>query len=182
VVLQPTEEPNRGILSTHLHSDGESAEILAMYNPGTHANHWKPEPYASFDDAEIGQMFFSHKMIDDAQVFPYMDGPAVFKKAVVKFPEVIMEALNANGLKPSDIRMLIPHQANLRISQFVQHQLGLSDDQVYNNIQKYGNTTAASVPIALCEAWEAGRIKEGDLVCLAAFGSGFTWASSLLRW
>lgn len=182
VVLQPTEDPGRGILSTHLHSDGESAEILAMYNPGTHANHWKAEKYASFDDAEIGQMFFSHQMIDDAQIFPFMDGPAVFKKAVVKFPEVIMEALNANGLKPSDIRMLIPHQANLRISQFVQHQLKLTDEQVYNNIQKYGNTTAASVPIALCEAWEAGKVKEGDLVCLAAFGSGFTWASALLRW
>jgi 3-oxoacyl-[acyl-carrier-protein] synthase-3 len=182
VVLQPTDDPGRGILSTHLHSDGESAEILAMYNPGTHANHWKEEKYASFDDAEIGQMFFSHQMIDDAQVFPYMDGPAVFKKAVVKFPEVIMEALHANGLAPSDIRMLIPHQANLRISQFVQHQLKLTDDQVYNNIQKYGNTTAASVPIALCEAWEAGKVKEGDLVCLAAFGSGFTWASALLRW
>jgi 3-oxoacyl-[acyl-carrier-protein] synthase-3 len=93
-----------------------------------------------------------------------------------------MEALDANGLKPSDIRMLIPHQANLRISQFVQHQLKLSDDQIYNNIQKYGNTTAASVPIALCEAWEAGKVKDGDLVCLAAFGSGFTWASALLRW
>jgi 3-oxoacyl-[acyl-carrier-protein] synthase-3 len=182
VVLQPTEDPGRGILSTHLHSDGESAEILAMYNPGTHANHWKEEQYASFDDAEIGQMFFSHQMIDDGQIFPYMDGPAVFKKAVVKFPEVIMEALNANGLKPSDIRMLIPHQANLRISQFVQHQLKLTDDQVHNNIQKYGNTTAASVPIALCEAWEAGKVKDGDLVCLAAFGSGFTWASALLRW
>jgi 3-oxoacyl-[acyl-carrier-protein] synthase-3 len=78
--------------------------------------------------------------------------------------------------------MLVPHQANLRISQFVQKKLGLSDDQVQNNIQKYGNTTAASVPIALCEAWENGRIKDGDLVCLAAFGSGFTWASALLRW
>jgi 3-oxoacyl-[acyl-carrier-protein] synthase-3 len=127
-------------------------------------------------------MFFSHQMIDDGQIFPYMDGPAVFKKAVVKFPEVIHEALNANELKSADIKMLIPHQANLRISQFVQQQLGLSDDQVYNNIQKYGNTTAASVPIALCEAWEAGKIKDGDLVCLAAFGSGFTWASALLRW
>jgi 3-oxoacyl-[acyl-carrier-protein] synthase-3 len=95
---------------------------------------------------------------------------------------VIHEALNANQLKSADIKMLIPHQANLRISQFVQQQLGLSDDQVYNNIQKYGNTTAASVPIALCEAWEAGKIKDGDLVCLAAFGSGFTWASALLRW
>jgi 3-oxoacyl-[acyl-carrier-protein] synthase III len=182
VVLQPTEEAGRGILSTHLHSDGESAEILAMYNPGTHANHWKKEPYARFDDAEIGQMFFSHQMIDDGQIFPYMDGPAVFKKAVVKFPEVIHEALKANELKSTDIRMLIPHQANLRISQFVQQQLGLSDDQVYNNIQKFGNTTAASVPIALCEAWEAGKVKDGDLVCLAAFGSGFTWASALLRW
>ncbi|HAI85265.1 MAG TPA: 3-oxoacyl-ACP synthase, partial [Chitinophagaceae bacterium] len=180
VVLQATDEPNRGILSTHLHSDGASAEILAMYNPGTHANKWGH--YANFADATIGEMFMSHDMIDSAQNFPYMDGPAVFKKAVVKFPEVIMEALQANGLKPSDINMLIPHQANLRISQFVQHQLGLSDQQVYNNIQKYGNTTAASVPIALCEAWEQGKIKEGDLVCLAAFGSGFTWASALLHW
>jgi 3-oxoacyl-[acyl-carrier-protein] synthase-3 len=180
VVLQATDEPNRGILSTHLHSDGASAEILAMYNPGTHANKWGH--YANFADATIGEMFMSHDMIDSAQNFPYMDGPAVFKKAVVKFPEVIMEALQANGLKPADINMLIPHQANLRISQFVQHQLGLSDDQVYNNIQKYGNTTAASVPIALCEAWEEGKIKEGDLVCLAAFGSGFTWASALLHW
>jgi len=182
VVLQPSADENSGILSTHLHSDGESAEILAMYNPGTHANHWKEEKYASFDEAEIGEMFFSHAMIDDAQIFPYMDGPAVFKKAVVKFPEVIIEALAANGYQPSDINMLIPHQANLRIAQFVQQKLKLSDDQVYNNIQKYGNTTAASVPIALCEAWQNGKIKEGDLVCLAAFGSGFTWASALLKW
>jgi 3-oxoacyl-[acyl-carrier-protein] synthase-3 len=182
VVLQPAANEGQGILSTHLHSDGESAEILAMYNPGTHANHWKEEKYASFDDAEIAQMFFSHAMIDDAQVFPYMDGPAVFKKAIVKFPEVILEALNANGLTTSDLNLLIPHQANLRISQFVQQKLALKDEQVHNNIQKFGNTTAASVPIALCEAWEQGRVKEGDLVCLAAFGSGFTWASALIRW
>jgi 3-oxoacyl-[acyl-carrier-protein] synthase III len=166
VVLQPASVDGQGILSTHLHSDGESAEILAMYNPGTHANHWTEQKLADFDDAEIAQMFFSHEMIDKAQVFPNMDGPAVFKKAVVKFPEVIMEALAANNLTPADIKVLI----------------GLRDDQVYNNIQKYGNTTAASVPIALCEAWEAGKIKEGDIVCLAAFGSGFTWASALLRW
>lgn len=182
VVLQPTEDTNRGILSTHLHSDGEAAEILAMYNPGTHANHWADKNYASFADAEIGEMFMSHEMIDNAQNFPFMDGPSVFKKAVVKFPEVIVEALQKNGYQPSDLQMLIPHQANLRISQFVQQKLGLRDDQVYNNIQRYGNTTAASVPIALCEAWQEGRIKEGDLVCLAAFGSGFTWASALLRW
>ncbi|MBK8311819.1 MAG: ketoacyl-ACP synthase III [Chitinophagaceae bacterium] len=182
VVLQPTEDANRGILSNHLHSDGESAEILAMFNPGTHANHWMPEQYASFDKAEIGQMFFSHAMIDEAQVFPNMDGPAVFKKAVVKFPEVIMEALTANNLQTTDLNLLIPHQANLRIAQFVQQKLKLTDDQVYNNMQQYGNTTAASVPIALGEAWEKGKIKAGDLVCLAAFGSGFTWASSLMRW
>ncbi len=182
VVLQPTEENNRGILSTHLHSDGESAEILAMYNPGTHANHWGTHDYADFAEAPIADMFMSHAMIDKAQNFPYMDGQAVFKKAVIKFPEVINEALQANGYQSTDINLFIPHQANLRISQFVQHKLKLSDEQVYNNIQQYGNTTAASIPIALCEAWEKGKIKEGDLVCLAAFGSGFTWASALIKW
>lgn len=180
VVLQPTEE-DRGVLSTHLHSDGSEAEVLAMYNPGTHANHWK-EGLADFDEAEAAHMFMSHDMIDKAQLFPNMDGQTVFKKAVVKFPEVIMEALDQNGYKPSDLSLLVPHQANLRISQFVQHKLGLSDEQVYNNIQRYGNTTAASIPIALCEAWQEGRINKGDLVCLAAFGSGFTWASALLKW
>ncbi|MFM2364190.1 MAG: hypothetical protein RLZZ316_3092 [Bacteroidota bacterium] len=182
VVLQPTTKETQGILSTHLHSDGEAAEILAMYNPGTHANHWMQQELATFNDGDLGDMFMSHAMIDNAQNFPNMDGPSVFKKAVVKFPEVIMEALAANQLTTADINMLIPHQANLRISQFVQQKLGLKDEQVHNNIQKYGNTTAASVPIALCEAWEQGKIKEGDLVCLAAFGSGFTWASALLRW
>lgn len=182
VVLQPAKADGQGILSTHLHSDGESAEILAMFNPGTHANHWVPEAVADYQEAEISNMFMSHQMIDKAQNFPAMDGPSVFKKAVIKFPEVIIEALQANGLKPSDITMLIPHQANLRISQFVQQKLQLRDDQVYNNIQRYGNTTAASIPIALCEAWQEGLIKEGGLVCLAAFGSGFTWASALIRW
>jgi 3-oxoacyl-[acyl-carrier-protein] synthase III len=182
VVLQPAEKEGQGILSTHLHSDGESAELLAMYNPGTHANHWVKEKVADFNDAEIADMFMSKDMIDHAQNFPYMDGPAVFKKAIVKFPEVILEALSANKLTTADLNMLIPHQANLRISQFVQQKLGLKDHQVHNNIQKYGNTTAASIPIALCEAWELGKVKEGDLVCLAAFGSGYTWASALIRW
>ena len=183
VVLQATDNPQQGILSTHLHSDGANAEILAMFNPGTHANYWAGETkLADFKDAEIGEMFMSHEMIDHAQNFPNMDGPAVFKVAVEKFPLVIKEALAKNNLETSDLNMLIPHQANLRISQFVQKKLGLRDDQVYNNIQQYGNTTAASVPIALCEAWEKGLVKEGDLVCLAAFGSGFTWASALLRW
>ena len=182
VVLQPTEKEGQGILSTHLHSDGESAEILAQYNPGTHANYWMETPVADYNDAPIGDMFMSHEMIDKNQNFPFMDGPSVFKKAVVKFPEVIVEALSKNGYSPADINMLIPHQANLRIAQFVQQKLQLIDDQVYNNIQNYGNTTAASIPIALCEAWEKGKIKDGDLVCLAAFGSGFTWASALLKW
>lgn len=180
VVLQSTNE-DRGILSTHLHSDGSEAEVLAMYNPGTHANHWK-EGLADYDRAEAAEMFMSHAMIDKAQLFPNMDGQTVFKKAVVKFPEVIMEALQKNGYQPKDLSLLIPHQANLRISQFVQQKLGLTDQQVYNNIQRYGNTTAASIPIALCEAWQEGKIKKGDLLCLAAFGSGFTWASALLKW
>ena len=180
VVLQPTEDENRGILSTHLHSDGRSAEILAMYNPGTHANHWQ-EGLADFDDAALGEMFESHAMIDKVQNRPFMNGPEVFKKAIVKFPEVVMEALTKNGYTPQDIKLLVPHQANLRISQFIQRGLKLNDEQVYNNIQKYGNSTAASIPIALCEAWQEGKIQNGDLVCLAAFGSGLTWASALLK-
>lgn len=182
IVLQRAEKDHQGILSTHLHSDGESAELLAMYNPGTHANHWTEKILADFDEADLANMFMSHSMIDKGQNFPFMDGPAVFKKAVVKMPEVVMEALTANHLAVSDIDMFIPHQANLRISQFVQQQLGLKDHQVFNNIERYGNTTAASIPLALCEAWEQGKVKNGDLVCLVAFGSGFTWGSALLRW
>ncbi len=181
IVMQPTEDEHRGILSTHLHSDGNDAELLAMVNPGTHANHWI-KGLADYNEPELGDLFMSHDMIDKGQNYALMDGQAVFKKAVVKFPEVIMEALTTNGLTTNDLSMLIPHQANLRISQYVQHKLKLKDEQVFNNIQKYGNTTAASVPIALCEAWEEGKIKEGDLVCLAAFGSGFTWGSVLMRW
>jgi 3-oxoacyl-[acyl-carrier-protein] synthase III len=182
VVVQPTNEPTQGILSTHLHSDGAHAEMLAMFNPGTHGNSWTPTPYATYDDADYGQTFVSHAMIDKGELYPFMDGQAVFKKAIVKFPEVINEALTANGLSASNIHLLIPHQANLRISQYVQQQLGLSNNQVFNNIQHYGNTTAASIPIALCEAWEQNKIEKGNLVCLAAFGSGFTWASALINW
>jgi 3-oxoacyl-[acyl-carrier-protein] synthase-3 len=111
-----------------------------------------------------------------------MNGNQVFKHAVVRFMEVINEALSANNLKKENIDLLVPHQANLRISQYIQEKLGLSHEQVYNNIMRYGNTTAASIPIAMSEAWAEGKIKEGQLICLAAFGSGFTWASALIRW
>lgn len=182
VVIQPTEDKTKGILSTHLHADGTYAEKLAYINPGCHGGkHLGTEQYGYPDD-EYGGAFLTDKMIADEDVYPNMEGQAVFKMAVQKFPEVIMEALGKNGYQPSDIDMLVPHQANLRISQFVQKQMRLPDEKVWNNIQKYGNTTAASIPIALCEAWEAGKIKDGDLVCLAAFGSGFTWGSALIRW
>jgi len=187
VVVQPTDEENRGILNTKLHSDGTYAEKLAFINPGSHggyhAKKQEEKDKFGFDKSiEYGEIFVTQEMVDTGQLYPQMEGQFVFKLAVTKFPEVINEGLTDAGLQASDIDMLIPHQANLRISQFVQKRMGLRDDQVYNNIMKYGNTTAASIPIALCEAWEAGKIKDGDLVCLAAFGSGFTWGSALLRW
>lgn len=184
VVMQPTDKENQGVLTTKLHSDGSQAEHLAYINPGCHGGYHDKENLAmyGFEDVEFGGAFLTKKMWDEGNYFPNMNGQHVFKYAVTKFPQVIMEALQDQGLKTDDIDMLIPHQANLRISQFVQKTLNLPDHKVYNNIEKYGNTTAASIPIALCEAWEAGKVKEGDLVCLAAFGSGFTWASALIRW
>lgn len=184
VILQPTEE--EGVLTTKLHSDGSYAEKLAFINPGSHAGyHLKKqgmEPDYQYEDTTYGGMFMNEHMVQSGQIYPNMEGQFVFKLAVQKFPEVIKEALDDTGLNKEDIDMFIPHQANLRISQFVQKRLGLRDDQVWNNIQKYGNTTAASIPLALSEAVEAGAVKKGDLVCLAAFGSGFTWGSALIRW
>ena len=167
-IVSRSDNPERGILSTHLHSQGEHAEQLAMIAPGV-GTKWVPQILAENDP-------------DDVSYYPNMNGQFVFKNAVVRFAEVIEEGLKANGLSREDINMLIPHQANLRISQFVQHQFKLTDEQVFNNIMKYGNTTAASVPIALTEAVQQGKIKDGDLVVLAAFGSGFTWASAIIRW
>ncbi|WP_158962977.1 3-oxoacyl-ACP synthase III family protein [Myroides fluvii] len=161
-------EDETGILSTHIHSQGEHAEELALLAPGM-GGRWVSD-------------ILKDNNPDDLSYLPHMNGQFVFKNAVVRFSEVIMEGLEANKLQVSDIDMLIPHQANLRISQFIQQKFGLSDDQVYNNIQKYGNTTAASVPIALTEAWEQGKINTGDVVVLAAFGSGFTWGSVVLKW
>ena len=167
-IVSRSDDPERGILSTHLHSQGEYAEQLAMITPGV-GTKWVTELLAENDP-------------DDVSYYPNMNGQFVFKNAVVRFAEVIEEGLKSNGLSHKDINMLIPHQANLRISQFVQHQFKLTDDQVFNNIMKYGNTTAASIPIALTEAVQQGKIKDGDLVVLAAFGSGFTWASAIIRW
>jgi 3-oxoacyl-[acyl-carrier-protein] synthase-3 len=182
-IIQPTKEEGKGILTTHLHSDGTCAEELAMITPGSHGGHHLGKEQFGFPDEDLpGGIYLTQKMIDDHLIYPNMNGPLVFKWAVQKFPAVIKEALDKTGYKSTDINMLIPHQANLRISQFVQRMLGLKDDQVHNNIDKYGNTTAASIPIALCEARDQGKIKSGDLVCLAAFGSGFTWGSALIRW
>jgi len=166
-VLSRNEEGANGILSTHLHSEGAHKNELALQGPST--AHWVPEIIAENPQENI-------------PYYPVMNGQFVFKHAIVRFAEVIQEGLDANNLEVKDIDMLIPHQANLRISQFIQHKLKLTDDQVFNNIQKYGNTTAASIPIALTEAWEQGKIKEGDIVVLAAFGSGFTWGSAIIRW
>ncbi|WP_300438669.1 beta-ketoacyl-ACP synthase III [Christiangramia sp.] len=167
-VLTRSDHNGQGILSTHLHSEGKHALELSLKGPST--NYWVPEIIA---DNPQG---------DDIPYYPYMNGQFVFKNAIQRFSEVINEGLKENGLEVSDMDMLIPHQANLRISQFVQQKFKLSDDQVYNNIQKYGNTTAASIPIALTEAWEEGKIKDEDVVVLAAFGSGFTWGSAIIKW
>ena len=165
VVLRPSSEEGQGILSTHLHAQGEFAEELMV-----------PEPSSNREDR-------TNYVADNREsMYPIMNGQNVFKNAVVRFPQVIGEALDQNGYQPSDIDLFIPHQANLRITQYVQQKMGLSDDKIFSNIQRYGNTTAASIPIALSEAVQEGRIKRGDLVCLAAFGSGFTWASALIKW
>ena len=167
VVLSRSEDADKGILSTHLHSEGQFAEELALIGPST--NRWVSEILEADDP-------------NDISYYPNMNGQLVFKNAVVRFSEVIMEGLRQNKMTPDQIDMLIPHQANLRISQFIQRKFGLNDDQVYNNIMRYGNTTAGSIPIALTEAWEEGKIKSGDLLVLAAFGSGFTWGSAFIRW
>jgi 3-oxoacyl-[acyl-carrier-protein] synthase III len=164
-VLTSTDKP--GILSTHLHSDGNFAEELYVKDPGSSRPREERQPDQILDTS-------TYKVV--------MNGNQVFKHAVVRFMEVINEALHANNLTKDAIDLLVPHQANLRISQYIQEKLGLSDNQVYNNIMRYGNTTAASIPIALSEAWAEGKINANDVICLAAFGSGFTWASALIRW
>jgi 3-oxoacyl-[acyl-carrier-protein] synthase-3 len=166
-VVSRTKEIDKGILSSHLHSDGKHARELMLDGPNT--GRWVPEILEENDP-------------NDESYYPYMNGQFVFKNAVVRFSEVINEGLKVNKLEKDDIDILIPHQANLRISQFIQRKFQLPDEKVYNNIMNYGNTTAASIIIALTEAWEKGKIKDNDLVVLAAFGAGFTWGSVIIRW
>lgn len=165
VVLQAVGEDEPGILSTHLHADGDYAEELYLKDPGSSR-----------------EVRLSPEIVENPSFKMFMNGNVVFKHAVVRFQEVIEEALQTNHKSKEEIDLLVTHQANLRISNYIQQKLGLPDEKVFNNIMKLGNTTAATIPIALSEAWEQGRLKEGDLVCLAAFGSGFTWASALLYW
>jgi len=164
-LLEATDDPGRGVLSVHLHADGRHALDLSTDAPGSL---YHPR-------VQVAQ-------IESGAIYPHMEGQKVFKNAIVRMPEVVREALDRNHLTTADIKLLVPHQANLRISQMVQRSLELRDDQVFNNIQKYGNTTAASIPIALAEGVEARGVKRGDLVALAAFGAGFTWAGALVRW
>ncbi len=184
VILQATEEEGKGILVTHIHSDGSQAEILSAKNPGMHGGYYDEEASEGGYDTNSDHPFVlvTEKMLNESLIYPFMEGQAVFKTAVKKFPEVIRKALATSGYDTKDVNLVIPHQANLRISQFVQKILRLRDDQMFNNIQKYGNTTAASIPIALTEAIEQGKVKDGDLLVIAAFGSGFTWGSAVIRW
>ena len=167
VVMSRTTDNEKGILSSHLYSQGKHAKELSLIGPNT--GRWVPEIMDLNDP-------------DDISYYPYMNGQFVFKNAVVRFAEVIQEGLDKTAWSADQINLLIPHQANLRISQFVQKKFRLGDNQVYNNIQRYGNTTAASIPIALTEAWEEGKVVEGSKVVLAAFGSGFTWGSIMIQW
>lgn len=165
-VLQATTDPEHRVLSTHLHADGRYAEELYVRDPGSsREGRWITETTLTEGNYNVT-----------------MNGNTVFKHAVVRFMEVINESLETNGYKAEDLALLVPHQANIRISEYVRQQMNLPEEKVFNNIQHYGNTTAASIPIALTEAFEQGRINPGDLVCLAAFGSGFTWASALIKW
>lgn len=165
VVLEATTEENKGILTTKLHSDGKYAEELYLEHPGSRRKER-----------------FTPDMLEKGELLPHMNGKLVFVNALKYFPEVIREALAEVNLKDEDIDLFVPHQANARITVAVQKEMNLPDSKVVSNIDRYGNTTAASIPIALCEAWEQGRLKEGDLVAIAAFGSGFMWASALIRW
>lgn len=164
-VLGPAAHDEQGILAFDLHADGAHAEKLWVDSPGS-----RYHPRAS------------HQQIDEGRHYLFMDGREVFRHAVQRMPESVHAALARAGHTPADITLLLAHQANLRISEAVQRELGLRDDQIYNNIMQYGNTTSATIPIALDECVRAGRIRRGDLLVFTAFGSGFLWGSAVVRW
>ncbi|HEV8123286.1 MAG TPA: beta-ketoacyl-ACP synthase III [Gemmatimonadales bacterium] len=164
-VVTASAEPDRGMLAFDLHTEGTRAELLWVDGPGSM---YHPR--------------VSHEQLDEGRYFLQMDGKEVFRHAVTRMPESVLAVLAKAKLSVDQVALLIPHQANLRISEGVQKALKLRDGQVYNNIQRYGNTTAATIPIALDECVRAGRIKPGDIVVLTAFGSGFMWGSVALRW
>ncbi len=149
----------------HLHADGRFARDLCIAKPGSANRPW-----------------ITKEMLDEGSTDPYMNGREVFKHAVTKFPEVIAEALTAQGMTADDLKLVIPHQANERITEAVRKRLRVPEQKVYSNIARYGNTTAASIPLALSEAVKCQQVTRGDLLCLVAFGSGFTWGASLLRY
>jgi 3-oxoacyl-[acyl-carrier-protein] synthase-3 len=164
VVIGPSEDSSRGLLGYAVHSDGRNVESLYVPSGG-----FAYRPY------------FSAEHVAEGRFVPSMDGKTVFKMAVTKMPEAVHEVCAKVGVSVDDISLLIPHQANLRISEAVQKSLKFSDDRVYNNIQKYGNTTAATIPIAYDECKKSGRINKGDLVCFVGLGAGFHWGASLMR-
>jgi len=163
-IVSATDGESR-ILDSKLHADGTHYDVLMAEAPASRLN---PR--------------LTPEMLEEGRHYPKMDGRQVFRNAVTAMPAVVHEVLEPNGFTTEDIDMLVPHQANLRINQMVQRNLGLRDDQVFNNIMKYGNTTAASIPIALHEAIQAGKVSSGDLVVLTAFGAGLTWGANLIRW
>ncbi|UCD23332.1 MAG: ketoacyl-ACP synthase III [Gemmatimonadota bacterium] len=166
VCVDVTTDPEGSrLISHHLHADGRFAEELCIKSPGAGRKPW-----------------LSADMVDDGSSHPFMNGREVFRNAVTRFPEVIMEALDGQGLTPDQVDVVIPHQANQRITDAVTKRLGLPREKVLSNIERFGNTTAASIPIVLSEAVKADTVQRGDLVCLAAFGSGFTWAATLMRY
>jgi 3-oxoacyl-[acyl-carrier-protein] synthase III len=164
-LVGPTDDEQRGIQAFDLHSQGEHAEKLWVDSPGS-----RYHPRVSAEHIEAGRHYLD------------MDGKEVFRHAVVRMPQSVQAVLQASGRTTADLKLLIAHQANLRIAEMMQRTLCLRDDQIYNNIQYYGNTTAATIPIALDECVRAGRIQEGDLIVLTAFGSGFLWGSAAAVW
>lgn len=155
----------RGVIDSALGSDGSGAQLLFLKAPGS---------------TTTG--FLTQESLDSGDIHPKMDGRVVFKNAVTRMLEVAQVVLERNGLRPADVDLVLPHQANLRINEAVREKLGISEDRVFNNIQKYGNTTAATIPICMSEAFEQGKMKEGQLIMTLAFGAGFTWGCNLIRW